>query len=268
MQKLLSTMRRAIGDYNMIKDGDHIAVGVSGGKDSLTLLTALKAYQRFSPESFELSAITVDLGFKGTDQNEVKALIDYTEKLGVPYYIVPTDIGEILFDVRKESNPCSLCSKMRRGALNNKAKEIGANKIALGHHADDVIQTIFLSLFYEGRFSSFAPTAYMDRSGIELIRPFIYVWEKDLKSVVAKLDLPVLNNVCPANKHTQREYINLLIKDIQKDVPFVKERMLGAIQHPERANLWPEYQPYVKLSKEERDQRLKNKLERQSENKD
>ena len=140
------------------------------------------------------------MGFKGTDRNEVKALIDYTEKLGVPYYIVPTDIGEILFDVRKESNPCSLCSKMRRGALNNKAKEIGANKIALGHHADDVIQTIFLSLFYEGRFSSFAPTAYMDRSGIELIRPFIYVWEKDLKSVVAKLDLPVLNNVCPAKK--------------------------------------------------------------------
>ncbi len=261
-------MRRAIGDYNMIKDGDHIAVGVSGGKDSLTLLTALKAYQRFSPESFALSAITVDLGFKGTDQNEVKALIDYTEKLGVPYYIVPTDIGEILFDVRKESNPCSLCSKMRRGALNNKAKEIGANKIALGHHADDVIQTIFLSLFYEGRFSSFAPTAYMDRSGIELIRPFIYVWEKDLKSVVSKLDLPVLNNVCPANKHTRREYINLLIKDIQKDVPFVKERMLGAIKHPERANLWPEYQPYIKLSKEERDQKLKNKLERQSENND
>ena len=195
-------------------------------------------------------------------------MIDYTEKLGVPYYIVPTDIGEILFDVRKESNPCSLCSKMRRGALNNKAKEIGANKIALGHHADDVIQTIFLSLFYEGRFSSFAPTAYMDRSGIELIRPFIYVWEKDLKSVVAKLDLPVLNNVCPANKHTRREYINLLIKDIQKDVPFVKERMLGAIKHPERANLWPEYQPYIKLSKEERDQKLKNKLERQSENND
>lgn len=259
MQKLLSTMRRAIGDYKMIKDGDHIAVGVSGGKDSLTLLAALKAYQRFSPENFKLSAITVDLGFKGTDQNEVQALVDYCKQIDVPYYIVKTDIGEILFDVRKESNPCSLCSKMRRGALNNKAKEIGANKIALGHHADDVIQTIFLSLFYEGRFSSFAPTAYMDRSGIELIRPFIYVWEKDLKGVVSKLKLPVLHNVCPANKNTQREYINNLIKDIQKDVPFVKERMLGAIQHPERANLWPEYQPYVKLTKEERDEKLKNK---------
>ncbi len=259
MQKLLSTMRRAIGDYKMIKDSDHIAVGVSGGKDSLTLLAALKAYQRFSPENFKLSAITVDLGFKGTDQNEVQALVDYCKQIDVPYYIVKTDIGEILFDVRKESNPCSLCSKMRRGALNNKAKEIGANKIALGHHADDVIQTIFLSLFYEGRFSSFAPTAYMDRSGIELIRPFIYVWEKDLKGVVSKLKLPVLHNVCPANKNTRREYINNLIKDIQKDVPFVKERMLGAIQHPERANLWPEYQPYVKLTKEERDEKLKNK---------
>lgn len=239
MQKLLSTMRRAITDYNMIKDGDHIAVGVSGGKDSLTLLTALKRYQRFSPEKFELSAVTVDLGFKDTDQGEVQALKDYCAELDVPYYIVPSDIAEIIFDARKESNPCSLCSKMRRGALNNEAKRIGANKIALGHHADDVIQTMLLSLFYEGRLSTFSPTAYMDRSQIEMIRPFIYVWEKDLKGVVNKLNLPVLHNPCPANKNTEREYTNELIKEISQHIPFVKARMLGAIQHPERNNLWP-----------------------------
>lgn len=238
MQKILSAMRRAIEDYTMIEEGDKIAVGVSGGKDSLLLLTALKAYQRFSPQKFELSAITVDMGFKDTDKNEMQALVDYCKTLDVPYYVVKTDIAEIIFDVRKEKNPCSLCSKMRRGALNTEANRLGINKIALGHHADDVIQTMFLSLFYEGRFSTFAPTAFMDRSKISMIRPLIYIFEKDVTGAANKLKLPVLHNPCPANKHTQREYINGLIKEISKEIPFVKERIMSAIQNPNRNNLW------------------------------
>lgn len=231
-------MRRAITDYNMIEDGDKIVVGVSGGKDSLLLLSALKAFQRFSPACFELSAITVDMGFKDASEAEKQALSAYIDNLGVPYYVVETDIAEIIFESRKESNPCSLCSKMRRGALNNKAIELGFNKLALGHHADDVVQTMLLSLLYEGRFSTFQPVSYMDRSGITLIRPLIYTSEADVKGVVRKLELPVLHNPCPANKHTQREYVNNLVKRLTEEVPFARERMLGAIYHPERANLW------------------------------
>lgn len=238
MQKILSTMRRAITDYDMIKDGDRIAVGVSGGKDSLLLLSALKAYNRFSPERFELAAITIDMGFKNADEGEKTALKQYIADMGVPYYVIETDIAEIIFDLRKESNPCSLCSKMRRGALNNKAIELGFNKLALGHHADDVVQTMLLSLLYEGRFSTFQPVSYMDRSGITLIRPFIYTSEADIKGAVKKTDLPVLHNPCPANKHTQREYVNELVKRLNSEVPFARERMLGAIYHPERNNLW------------------------------
>ena len=238
MQKILSTMRRAITDYNMIEDGDKIVVGVSGGKDSLLLLSALKAFQRFSPARFELSAITVDMGFKDASEAEKQALSAYIGDLGVPYYVVETDIAEIIFESRKESNPCSLCSKMRRGALNNKAIELGFNKLALGHHADDVVLSMLLSLLYEGRFSTFQPVSYMDRSGITLIRPLIYTSEADVKGVVKKLDLPVLHNPCPANKHTQREYVNNLVKRLTEEVPFARERMLGAIYHPERANLW------------------------------
>ena len=231
-------MRRAITDYDMIKDGDRIAVGVSGGKDSLLLLSALKAYNRFSPERFELAAITIDMGFKNADEGEKTALKQYIADMGVPYYVIETDIAEIIFDLRKESNPCSLCSKMRRGALNNKAIELGFNKLALGHHADDVVQTMLLSLLYEGRFSTFQPVSYMDRSGITLIRPFIYTSEADIKGAVKKADLPVLHNPCPANNHTQREYVNELVKRLNSEVPFARERMLGAIYHPERNNLW------------------------------
>lgn len=238
MQKILSTMRRAVTDYKMITDGDKIAVGVSGGKDSLALLAALKAYQRFSPERFELIAITVDMGFKETLESETAALKSYIEDAGIPYHVVKTDIAPVIFEARKESNPCSLCSKMRRGALNNRAVELGFNKLALGHHADDVLQTMLLSLLYEGRFSTFQPVSFMDRSGITLIRPFIYTDERDIKSAVKKLELPVVHNPCPVNKHTQREYVANLIRSITADVPFAKERMLGAIYHPERNNLW------------------------------
>lgn len=238
MQKILSAMRRAIQDYDMIHDGDRIFVGLSGGKDSTLLLSALSAYRRFSPEHYTLEAITVDMGLKETKQEELDALIAYCESLGVKHHLVKTDIAEIIFDARKESNPCSLCAKMRRGALNNEILRLGGGKLALGHNADDVAETMLLSLLYEGRFSCFAPTAYMDKKGISLIRPFIYIEEYDIKSTVARLNLPLVNNPCPQNHESQREYMKNLIKEICKDIPFAKQRILGAIYHPERNNLW------------------------------
>ena len=229
MQKILSAMRRAVQDYAMIEDGDRIFVGLSGGKDSTLLLRALADYRRFSPQKFTLEAITIDMGLKDTDKSQMDALVDYCKSLGVPHHLVKTDIAEILFEARKESNPCSLCAKMRRGALNN---------LALGHNADDVAETMLLSLLYEGRFSCFPPTAHMDKSGISLIRPFIYLEEYDIKSAVKRQNLPIVDNPCPMNHESQREYMKNLIKTICKDIPFAKQRILGAIYHPERNNLW------------------------------
>jgi len=237
LQNVLSTLRKAVEEYEMIKAGDKICVGLSGGKDSVVLLTALKAYQRFSPQPFELGAITIDMGIGNID---LSALTEYCEKLGVPYHIEKTEIGPIIFDVRKEKNPCSLCSKMRRGALNSALIARGYNKLALGHHADDVVETMLLSLMYEGRFSTFAPVSYMDRSGVTLIRPLIYTEEKNIIPVAR--ELPVCKNPCPANHETQREYVKQLLKSICKDVPCAKDRMFGAITHPERNNLWDKYQ--------------------------
>lgn len=176
----------------MIKDGDNIFVGLSGGKDSVLLMSALAAYRKFSPEKFTLSAITVDMGFKDTPIAENDALSEYCKTLGVERHIVKTDIAEIVFDARKESNPCSLCAKFRRGALNSEINRLGGGKLALGHNADDVAETMLMSLLYEGRFSCFAPTAYMDKSGVELIRPFIYIEEYDISATVKRLGLPIV----------------------------------------------------------------------------
>ncbi len=231
-------MRRAIQDYKMISDGDRIFVGLSGGKDSVLLLAALAAYRRFSPERFELSAITVDMGFKDTPISENDALSDFCRSVGVERHIVKTDIAEIVFDARQESNPCSLCAKFRRGALNSEINRLGGGKLALGHNADDVAETVLMSLLYEGRFSCFSPTAYMDKSGVTLIRPLIYIEEYDIRAAVKRLALPVVKNPCPANHATKREYMKDLIKTICKEIPFAKERILGAVYHPERANLW------------------------------
>ncbi|MDE5601853.1 MAG: tRNA 2-thiocytidine biosynthesis TtcA family protein [Clostridia bacterium] len=243
MQKILSAMRRAIQDYKMIADGDRIFVGLSGGKDSTLLLNALAAYRRFSPEKFTLEAITIDMGLKDTSAEEMQALSNYCARLDAPHHIVKTDIAEIIFDARKESNPCSLCAKMRRGALNNKINELGGGKLALGHNADDVAETMLLSLIYEGRFSCFPPTAYMSNSKVSLIRPLIYIEEGDIKSTVERLNLPLVHNPCPMNHVSKREYVKDLIKHICKDVPFAKDRILGAIYHPERNNLWPTSHP-------------------------
>ena len=238
MQKILSAMRRAIQDYQMIKDGDKIFVGLSGGKDSVLLLAALKAYQRFSPEKFTLEAITIDMGLKDMDRTEMDALTKWCQSMDVPHHVVKTDIAEIIFEARNESNPCSLCAKMRRGALNSTLNSLGGGTLALGHNADDVAETMLLSLLYEGRFSCFSPTAYMDKKEVHLIRPLIYIQEYDVKCAVDRLGLPIVSNPCPMNHTSQREYAKDLIKHICKDIPFAKDRILGAIYHPERNNLW------------------------------
>lgn len=226
LQKVLSYVRRALDDYNMIEDGDKIAVGISGGKDSLTLLVALNAIRRFYPKKFELEAITVDLGFKNLDFAKIK---DLCEDIGVKYTIVKTDIADIIFNERKESNPCSLCSKMRKGALNDAIKASGCNKVAYAHHKDDVVDTMMLSLVYEGRFHTFRPVTYLDRTGVTVIRPLIYMNEEDVIGFVNSNNIPVVKSACPADKHTQREYIKDLVKSINKDAPGVKERMFTAI---------------------------------------
>lgn len=234
-QQMLSPLRRAIDEYEMIRDGDSVAVGVSGGKDSVTLLTLLSALKKFYPKPFSLTAIFIDMGLNA-DEDRIRVLSDYCESLSVPFIREKTDIGEIVFNIRKEKNPCSLCSKMRRGALNTVAIDRGCNKLALGHHADDLLETLFLSMIYEGRFSTFEPITYLDRTKITLIRPMLFIDEKDIVSY--SKDLPVVKNPCPADKHTQREYIKDLIKSIKKDVPFARDRMLSAIYNPDRNHLF------------------------------
>ena len=235
-QTLLSHFRRAVNDYNLISDNDKIAVGLSGGKDSVTLLKLLKSYQRFSPQKFDMIAINIDLGFLETSKEEILALKDFCESLEVEMLTVESQIAEIIFEARKETNPCSLCAKMRRGALCSKVSELGFNKLALGHHSDDLIETFFMSMFYEGRLSTFMPKSYMDRSKITLIRPMIYISESEIKSF--SKNLPIVFNPCPVNHHTSREYMKNMIKSIEKDIPFVRDRMFKAITSPDRYNLF------------------------------
>lgn len=233
IQKLLSLMRRAINDFDMIHSGDKIAVGVSGGKDSLALLQLLCAYQKFSEHAFELCAVTVDMGFADSDFSPVER---FCEELGVNYRREKTDIAEIIFDVRREKNPCSLCAKMRRGALNSVINEMGYNKLALGHHKNDVVDTFMLSLMFEGRLSTFQPVSYMSRSDVTLIRPLVYVSEREIAGLAKTL--PVCKNPCPADKRSQREEMKKLLKDVAVKYPDVSDRIANAVMHPERYNLW------------------------------
>ena len=226
LKRLYSLARKAIDDYSMIEEGDRIAVGISGGKDSLALLYALSGLQKFYPKKFELEAITVSLGFDGFDTSKITALC---EELGVHYTEVKTDIAEVVFDVRKESNPCSLCAKMRKGAFNDAAKALGCNKSAYAHHRDDVIETAMMSLVYEGHFYCFAPVTYLDRTDITLIRPLIYIDECDIVGFKNLYDLPVLKNPCPADGYTKREYIKELIKKLEKENPGFRDRMFHAV---------------------------------------
>lgn len=238
-QQMLSYLRKGISKYQLIRDGDKIAVGVSGGKDSVTLLKLLAEYKRWSPEKFDLIAITVDLNFTDnpTDYTPIKQLC---EELNVEYYIEKTDIGKIVFDIRKESNPCALCSKMRKGALHNLAKEKGCNKVALGHHADDLTDTLMLSLLYEGRLSTFAPKSYLDKIDLTLIRPMVMI--KEMNILAYSKTLPVVKSCCPANKHTKRERVKELISYIGQDVPEVRDMMFTALIHPERYNLFDKFE--------------------------
>jgi len=228
MQHLLSKMRRAVDDYGMIEEGDRIAVGLSGGKDSLTVLAAAKALQRFYPKHFHLEAITLDMGTEGMD---FSPLAEFCEKLSVPFHLEKTEIKQIVFDWRKEKNPCSLCANLRRGALNTAALDRGLTKIMLGHHHDDVIETFLLSLIFEGRTSCFSPVTYLDRMGVTLLRPFIYVPEADIRKYAAKEALPVVKNLCPADGYTKRTYIKQLLGQLEHENRGVKQRLFTALRN-------------------------------------
>lgn len=237
LQQLLSYTRRAIDDFHMIDDGDKIAIGISGGKDSLALLYALHGLRRFYPKKFDIHAVTVDLGFENLN---LDAIADLCEKLSVPYTIVDTDISKIVFEERKEANPCSLCAKMRKGALNEEIKKAGCNKIAYAHHKDDVVETMLLSLIYEGRFHTFSPKTYLDRMDLTVIRPLIYTNESNIIGFVHKYGLPVVKSPCPADGNTRREYVKQLLRSLNQENPGVKERMFTAIMNGNMTG-WPEY---------------------------
>ena len=226
-KRILSYTRRAVDDYEMIKDGDKIAVGISGGKDSLALLCSLANLRRFYPKKFELIAITIDMGFEGgMDFEPVKKLC---EELDVPYHIFPTDIYDIIFNVRKETNPCALCAKMRRGALHNAAKSLGCTSVALGHHFDDVVETFMLNLFFEARLGCFSPVTYLSKVDLNLIRPLIYMPERHVVDFVNKNQLPVVETKCPADKHTEREEMKQLLKNLEHKYKGLRYRLYGAI---------------------------------------
>ena len=226
MQRLVGLVRRCVEDYKMIERGDRIGVGVSGGKDSVALLVFLAALRKYDPSLFSLEAITVDMGLE-MDYSEIAALC---EKLDVPFHLVKTEIGPIIFEYRKEKNPCSMCSKMRRGALNQALLDRGLNKLALGHHYDDAVETFMMSLLFEGRISCFQPVTDLDRTGIIQIRPMLYIHEQTIDNFVVRENLPVLTNRCPVDKQTKREEVKKLIFDLSATYPDLKERIFGAMQ--------------------------------------
>lgn len=241
-QQLLSLTRKAVDEYEMIEEGDKIAVGISGGKDSLTLLYALNGLRRFYPKHFEIVAVTVDLGFGNLNLEPIKRLC---KDLDVPYKIIDTQIAEIVFQERKESNPCSLCAKMRKGALNEAVKELGCNKVAYAHHKDDMVETMLLSLIYEGRFHSFSPRTWLDRMNLTVIRPLMFVDEADVIGFTNKYQLPVAKSPCPADGHTKREYIKNLLRQLNLENPGVKSRMFTAVLNGGFSG-WPTRKPHVR----------------------
>jgi len=226
MQKLIGLVRRCVQDYKMIEEGDRIGVGVSGGKDSVALLVFLAQLRKYNDNPFDIEAVTIDMGL-GMDYTSIAQLC---EKLDVQFNLIKTEIGPIIFDHRKEKNPCSMCAKMRRGALNQAILDRGMNKLALGHHYDDAVETFMMSLIYEGRISCFQPVTDLDRTGIVQIRPMLYIHEKTIDSFVARNDLPIITNRCPVDKYTKREEIKQLVYDLSATYPDLKERIFGAMQ--------------------------------------
>lgn len=226
MERILSLVRRCVEDYDMIKPGDRIAVGVSGGKDSLTLLAALAKLRHFYPVPFTVEGLTLDMG----GGMEFGPVHDFCRALDVPYTVIPTEISHIIFDVRKEKNPCSMCAKMRRGALHSAMQERGIHKIALGHHYDDAVETFFLSLVFEGRLSCFQPVTWLDRTEITQIRPLLYCGEQLVAATAKRLDFPIVHNPCPANGYTKRQEVKELVAELGERYPGLKGRVFGAMQ--------------------------------------
>lgn len=235
MQKLIGLVRRCVQDYKMIEEGDRIGVGISGGKDSVALLAFLAELRKYNDKAFDIEAITIDMGL-GMDYTPIAQLC---EQLDVKFNLIKTEIGPIIFEHRKEKNPCSMCAKMRRGALNQAILDRGMNKLALGHHYDDAVETFMMSLIYEGRISCFQPVTDLDRTGIIQIRPMLYIHEKTIDSFVTRNDLPIISNRCPVDKYTKREEIKKLVYDLSATYPDLKERIFGAMQ---RLPL-PEWEP-------------------------
>lgn len=227
MKKILSLLRRCVEDYDMILDGDRVAVGVSGGKDSLILLASLARLSRFYPKKFTVEAFTVDMGIDGMDLSPIQSFCD---ELGVPCHIIPTQINKVIFETRKEKNPCALCAKMRKGSLHEAILAEGFHKVALGHHYDDAVETFFLSLFYEGRLSCFHPVTYLDRADVTQIRPLLYVSENMVKEATKRLDLPVVHNPCPADGNTKRQEVKDLIAELEERYPKLKEYVFSSMQ--------------------------------------
>ena len=227
MRKMLSYLRRAIDDYHMIAENDVIAVGISGGKDSIVLFRAMMLLKQFYPIPFQLMGITVDLGFDTPLKTaEIKKM---AEENNIPYHVIKTQIKEIVFDIRQEENPCSLCAKLRKGALMDYAKGLGCNKVALGHHYDDVVETFFMKLFYEGNIGCFSPVTYLSRKDITQIRPLIFAPEAEIKSTAERLNLPVFKNPCPNDGESKRQEIKDLIYNLRKDYPDLKEKVFGGL---------------------------------------
>ncbi|MCL1809532.1 MAG: tRNA 2-thiocytidine(32) synthetase TtcA [Clostridiales bacterium] len=227
MQKLEGIVRRCMDDYNMIESGETIAVGVSGGKDSLAMLCALAGLRKYYPKPFNIHAVTLDMGFEGTDFSQIKALCD---SLGTPYTVEKRDLARVIFVERREKNPCALCAKMRRGALSDLILSLGIRKIALAHHFDDAVETFLMSLLYEGRINCFQPVTYLSRADVTQIRPLLYVGESMISSLAAKHSLPVVHNPCPMNGVSKREEIKALLKTLEAQYPDLKSKIFGAMQ--------------------------------------
>jgi len=227
IQKMLGYTRRACADYDMIQDGDRIAIGVSGGKDSLALLCFMTKLKRFYHKKYEIVAITLDAGFPGADLSNITELCNGLE---IEHHIIPTDIYEVVFNIRKEKFPCSLCANMRRGALNTAAVELGCNKVALGHHFDDTVETLMMNLFIEGRFGCFSPVTYLDRIGVTVIRPMIYCPEKEIIGFINKNKIEVSSKYCPADGNTRREDTKQMLEQMSKKDRHLKTRLFGALE--------------------------------------
>lgn len=225
-KELWQRIGKANEDHNLVEEGDHIAIGLSGGKDSTTLVWLMNEWRKFSPVQFKITAITLDMGWEG----DLSPLVSLCKELDVPYHIEKTKIGPIVFETRKESNPCSLCAKLRRGTLHNIAKSLGCNKVALGHHLDDVLETLLLCMSFESRIKTFKPKTYLNRADITLIRPMIYVEEKTILKIVKRLELPIINNPCPANGCTKRKDMREVLDVWEKHSPELRDKLLGALK--------------------------------------